>query len=205
MSHKIVTATLLCAVLLSTTGCIVTKTSATRVSTETSRDLAMPAKENPYPITYGDVLDISVWGDETMNRRLLVRPDGRISYPLVGDVEVAGMRVPEIEKMLTEKLKEYMPDSPVNVVLFEARGNQVFVVGKVQRPGAFPMPGPLSPVQALAMAGGLTPYASGNSIQIIRILPDGKQKSYLFSYGRIESGTTDQNIQLQPGDTIVVP
>lgn len=168
-------------------------------------DLAAPSSSAPFAVNYGDILDITVWGNEDMTRRVTVRADGNISYPFVGDVEVAGMTVPQIKDALTGKLVDYIPNAQVTVSLFESRSNVVYVVGKVQRPGAFPIYGPTTPVQALAMAGGATPFANSGGIFIVRTLKDGTQKSYPFNYDRVAAGKTDQNIVLQPGDTVIVP
>lgn len=168
-------------------------------------DLAAPSSSAPFAVNYGDVLDISVWGNDDMARRVMVRADGNISYPFVGDIKVAGLTVPQITTALTKRLVEYIPNAQVTVSLLESRSNMIYVVGKVQRPGAFPIYGPTTPVQALAMAGGATPFAHPNNIYIIRTLQDGTQKSYPFNYNRIAAGNTEQNLVLQPGDTVVVP
>ncbi len=197
--------TLLLLLLLVLTGCTHLSASDAALQAGAAKDLASPAQSEPFPITYGDMLEVTVWGEDSLNRRLLVRPDGYISYPLAGDVKVVGLRVSEVSAILTDKLKEYMPDAPVSVTLFEARGSMVYVVGKVQRPGAFPMSGPVTPVQALALAGGPTPFASESCMWVVRNLPDGTQKSYPYNYKRTLSGTTDQELYMQPGDTLLVP
>lgn len=168
-------------------------------------DLAAPSSSTPFAVNYGDVLDITVWGNEEMNRRVVVRADGNISYPFVGDVKVAGMTVPQITTTLSRMLNDYIPNAQVTVSLYESRSNVIYVVGKVQRPGNFPIYGPTTPTQALAMAGGITPFANASGIYIVRTLKDGRQKSYPFNYNRVAAGKTDQNIMLQPGDTVVVP
>lgn len=168
-------------------------------------DLAAPSSSAPFAVNYGDVLEITVWGNDDMARRTVVRADGNISYPFVGDINVAGMTIPQVKATLTHRLVEYIPNAQVTVSLFESRSNVVYVVGKVQRPGAFPLYGPMTPIQAMAMAGGTTPFAKESSIYIVRTLKDGSQKSYPFNYNRVTSGNTEQNIMLQPGDTVVVP
>lgn len=168
-------------------------------------DLAAPSSTAPFAVNYGDVLDITVWGNDDMARRVVVRADGNISYPFVGDVHVAGLTVPQINTALTRQIVDYIPNAQVTVSLFESRSNVIYVVGKVQRPGSFPIYGPTTPVQALAMAGGMTPFASPSSIYIVRTLKDGSQKSYPFNYNKVASGNTEQNLVLQPGDTVVVP
>ena len=168
-------------------------------------DLAAPSNTAPFAVNYGDVLEITVWGNDDMARRTVVRADGNISYPFVGDVKVAGLTVPQIKTTLTRQLVDYIPNAQVTVSVFESRSNVIYVVGKVQRPGAFPIYGPTTPIQALAMAGGTTPFAKEGNIYIVRTLKDGSQKSYPFNYNRVASGNTDQNLTLQPGDTVVVP
>lgn len=169
------------------------------------QDLAAPSSTAAFAVNYGDVLEITVWGNEDMARRVVVRADGNISYPFIGDIAVAGLTVPQIKTNISRRLIDYIPNAQVTVSLYESRSNMIYVVGKVQRPGSFPIYGPTNPVQALAMAGGTTPFASPGKIYIVRTLKDGTQKSYPFNYSRVASGMTDQNIILQPGDTVVVP
>jgi polysaccharide export outer membrane protein len=153
----------------------------------------------------GDVLHISVWKDEALNREVLVRPDGKISFPLAGEVQAAGRSVPELRQELEERLKKYVPDSPVTVVLSQLQSTRIYVVGKVNQPGTYLMHGDMSVIQALALAGGFTRFADSGDITILRQGENG-QKAIAFDYGDVAGGDNlKENIVLQPGDTIVVP
>jgi polysaccharide biosynthesis/export protein len=158
-----------------------------------------------YTIQPGDVLDVSVWKEEDLVKQVLVRPDGGMSFPLAGDIQAAGKSVAELQAVITEKLTKYIPDPVVTVATLKLDGNKVYVIGKVARPGEFQANRYLDVVQALSMAGGMTPYASDNKITVLR-RENGKQRSIPFRYGDIEKGEDlEQNIILQSGDVVVVP
>lgn len=159
-----------------------------------------------FPLGSGDVLEISVWGDESLARKVLVRPDGKISFPLVGDMQAAGVSVEDLRAELEARIGEYIHGAPVTVMLIEARSPKVSVVGKVQKPGVFPMDGPVSVLQALAMAGGMTPYASTGSVRVVRTDAAGTQRYLPFDYDMAADGKSlEQNILLEPGDVVIVP
>lgn len=159
-----------------------------------------------FPLGSGDVLEVSVWGDETMARKVLVRPDGKISFPLVGDMQAAGRSVEDLRAELETKIGEFIHGAPVTVILIESRSARVSVVGKVAKPGVFPMDGPMYVLQALAMAGGMTPYASTGSVRVIRIDATGAQRFLSVDYDTIASGKgLEQNVLLEPGDVVLVP
>lgn len=163
-------------------------------------------QEVRFSLGCGDVLEISVWGDENLSRQVLVRPDGNISFPLVGDLPAAGRTVEDLRAALEKKVAEFIHGAPVTVMLMEARSSRISVVGKVLKPGVFPMDGPMTVLQALAMAGGLNPYAAADSVRVIRISGTGEQSYIPFDYEDVASGKgLEQNIQLQPGDTVLVP
>ncbi len=167
---------------------------------------ALAGTASPYLIQPGDVLDISVWKEPDLQRqRVLVRPDGAISFPLVGDLEARGHSVPQLAQMLTQKLSAYLPDPVVTVTIREMSGNRIYVLGQVNRPGDFVVTRPISVLQALAMAGGLTAYADEKGIRVLRGNgPD--QVSVPFNYKEVEQGERlEQNIVLQPGDIVMVP
>lgn len=155
----------------------------------------------------GDVLEVSVWGDESLTRpNVIVRPDGKISFPLVGDMQAAGKSVEELRKEVETRIGEYVSDAPVTIMLQQLGSPQVFIVGKVNRPGVYLMSGQTTVLQALALAGGMTPYAESDDILVVRIGKDGKQQYLPFNYVRAESGDgLDENIALEPGDTVLVP
>ena len=161
--------------------------------------------DNIYRIQPGDVLEVSVWKEENLVKQVLVRPDGGMSFPLVGNIQAAGKSIPELQQLITVRLTKYIPDPVVNVATLKLDGNKVYVIGKVTRPGEFPVTRYVDVVQALSMAGGMTPYAADNKITVLR-RENGKQRSIPFRYGDIEKGEDlDQNIILQSGDVVVVP
>jgi polysaccharide export outer membrane protein len=152
-----------------------------------------------------DLLEVSVWKDEALTKQVVVRPDGKISFPLVGDVDVKGRTVDEVRQTLEASIKEYVPDTPVTVMVVGVRSPKVYVVGKVAKPGLYIMAEPIRVMQGLAMAGGTTPFADKDDILIIR--KDGSgQKFFKFNYTDVAKGKDlKQNMLLQPGDTVVVP
>ena len=158
-----------------------------------------------YRIQPGDVLEVSVWREENMLKTVLVRPDGGLSYPLVGNIQAAGKSVGELQVLVTERLSKYMPDPVVTVSIQQLRGNKIYVVGRVQRPGEFEANRYMDVVQALSLAGGMTPYAAGNKIKVLR-RENGELTAIPFRYGDIEKGENlGQNIILQSGDVVLVP
>ena len=127
---------------------------------------AMAAEAAEFLLGPGDTLDISVWNDETLTREVLVRPDGAISFPLIGDVPVAGMTVDQVRREVESRIREYVSNAPVTVILSKLASARIFVVGKVAEPGQYPLVGPTRVIQALAMAGGLTTFADEDSILV---------------------------------------
>ncbi len=158
-----------------------------------------------YQIGPGDVLQISVWKEEGLDQQILVRPDGEITFPLVGEIQAGGLTIRMLSDALIEKLKKYIPNPSVSVSVLQAISNKVYVIGKVNRPGAFAATAYMDVLQALTMAGGLTPYADSDEIKIIRRTATGA-KMKLFDYGEVISGEQlEMNIILKAGDTVVVP
>lgn len=153
----------------------------------------------------GDMLQIAVWRDEDLTREVLVRPDGKVSFPLINEVQAAGRTVEELREDVEKRIAEWVPDSPVSVVLTSLGSPQVFVVGKVARPGAYLMSGRMSVIQVLALAGGMTTFSDDDDILIVRPGENG-ETLFRFDYSKLEKGKKlEQNIQLLPGDTIIVP
>ena len=158
-----------------------------------------------YLIHAGDILEISVWREEYLERAVIVQPDGRISFPLAGELEAAGKTVSELQKSVATKLNLYFPDPVVTVSIKEIRGNTIYILGQVQNPGQLVMNPIIDIMQALALAGGTTPFAELNDIKILRRTLEG-QKLIEFRYGDISRGRNlHQNIILQSGDVIIVP
>ena len=158
-----------------------------------------------YAIQPGDLLEISVWREEYLEREVAVQPDGRISFPLVGVLDAAGTTVETVQARVAERLAQYIPDPVVTVSIKEIRGNRVYVLGQVQSPGVFIMNPTLDVIQALALAGGTTPFAELNEIRILR--RNGKSQALIeFRYADMARGRNlEQNIILQSGDVIIVP
>ena len=163
------------------------------------------AQSKSYTLQPGDVLSVSVWKEEDLQQLILVRPDGGISFPLVGDLRASGKTVESVRTEISRKLEQFIPDVQVSVALQELNGNLVYVVGKVNRPGAFPFHQNVDVMQALGMAGGTTAFASLNEIKVLR-RESGQLKSIQFRYADIEKGRNlQQNIILKSGDTVLVP
>lgn len=163
------------------------------------------ADAEKYVIGPSDVLEISVWKDESLSRKLVIPPDGIISFPLIGDVDTHGLTVPNLREVVTRKIKEYVPDAFVNVMLLEINSLKTYIIGKVNKPGVYPIFLDTNVMQALSMAGGLNPFASEKRIQILRKMDDAAQKIN-FNYKEVLNGENlEQNIVLKRGDVIVVP
>ena len=161
--------------------------------------------ESKYRFKPGDEIEISVWKDESLSRQLIVPPDGVISFPLIGDIDANNLSIPELRKIIAVKLSEYVPDVSVTVILLKVNSQKAYVIGKVNRPGEFPINMDTNVMQILSMAGGLNPFASEGSINILR-----QQKNSLmkipFDYKEVQKGKNlDQNIILKRGDVVVVP
>ena len=164
------------------------------------------AADAGYRINKGDKLKIDVWQEENLHAEVMVTPDGTISFPMVGTVEAAGKTVDELQTFLRERLEEYIPGPEVIVSLLTVDGNLIYVIGEVTRPGPYMMAKNLDVMQALSMAGGLTPFAAKNDIRILRRAAEGGSSSIPFAYGDVEDGDDlEANILLQSGDTIIVP
>ena len=160
---------------------------------------------NEYKIGPGDILEISVWNDEQLSRQIAVPPDCMVSYPLAGDFYVKGMTVAMLEEQIQEQLNKYLPDTPVSVSLLAANDLKIYVIGKVNKPGVFPVNLETSVMQALALAGGLSTFADANDILILR-RQENKTVKLNFNYKEVEKGKNlSQNILLKRGDVIVVP
>jgi polysaccharide export outer membrane protein len=166
---------------------------------------AEPATPEGYQLHPGDVLQIVVWKETDLQAEALIRPDGGMSFPLAGELHAAGQTVEELTKTLETRIRKFIPDAVVTVAVKSAAGNMVFVIGKVNKPGVFPLSGPLDVMQALSLAGGATAFANTNAIRILRRSAD-RQTAIAFHYGDVQRGhRLDQNILLQSGDTVVVP
>jgi polysaccharide export outer membrane protein len=163
------------------------------------------AESYQYTINPGDVLEISVWKEDTLQRELRVLPDGTISFPLSGVINVEGKSIKAVQTELTKKLTEYINDPVVNIIVKSVEGNTVYVLGQVKTPGRFIMYQPLDVMQALTLAGGLTPFAKANNIVILR-RNKASSEAIKFEYSDLEEGKwLYKNHVLKTGDVIVVP
>ena len=163
------------------------------------------AQDANYTVKPGDLLSISVWKEPDLQRPALVRPDGSFSFPLVGEVDAKGKTVADLTKTMSQRLTKYISDPVVTVSIQEIKGNKVYVIGQVNRPGEFIMNPSVDVTQALSMAGGTTPFASLGDIVVLRRTSTGKQ-ALPFRYNDVVKGRRlDQNIDLQAGDVVVVP
>ena len=163
----------------------------------------LPQKD--YIIGPGDVLDISVWKVEELTKTVTVLPDDRIAFPLVGQVTAGGKTVNELSRELEKKLQKFVPDLNLSVMVQQVNSMVVYVIGRVNNPGRFVLNANASVLQALAMAGGLNPFAEGGKIKIFRKQQNGT-KIVRFDYDDVVEGKDlGQNITLIRGDVIVVP
>jgi len=158
-----------------------------------------------YRIGPEDVLHISVWKEEDLDRKVLVRPDGGVSFPLAGDIQVSGRTPLEVQDEIRSRLQRYVPDAEVTVSVDEISGYTVFVLGEVDQPGQFTLGRYVDVVQAITLAGGFTPYASNRNIQILR-RQDGREVTFKFDFRDVSRGRNlEQNIILQSGDVVLIP
>lgn len=157
-----------------------------------------------YEIGPEDLLDISVWKNVELSRVVPVRPDGKVSLPLVNDIQAAGLTPGQLRDQITTKLAEYIPAPEVSVMVREVHSRKVAVVGAVKMPGRYEMKSPMTVLEAIALAQGLTDFASRDRIVVLRDV-DGKTTQIPFNYRKIADGAAQQNFFLRSGDIVVVP
>lgn len=174
------------------------------ISVETHAQDAKPASDG-YKVLPGDILEVSVWREEDLQREVLVRPDGAFSFPLCGDISANNKTVVELQQELSRQLSRYISDPVVTVSVSKILGNKIYVIGQVKQPGDFVVNPLVDVLQALSMAGGGTPFAKLNDIKILR-RTNGAQRAIAFRYDDVSNGKNlDQNIVLQSGDVVIVP
>ncbi|MEJ2430693.1 MAG: polysaccharide biosynthesis/export family protein [Deltaproteobacteria bacterium] len=162
-------------------------------------------EDTNYVIGPGDILSIDVWKEEELSKQVSVRLDGKISLPLVNDVQAAGLTSTELRTQLTEKYKDFVDVPQVAVTVLESRSKRIYLLGKVTKPGEYPMQKDMTVVQAISLAGGLAEWADSSDVKLIRKI-DGVEQTFLVDYDAIVSGEDlSQNVLLQPDDTIFVP
>jgi len=158
-----------------------------------------------YVIGPEDVLSVVFWREKDMTRDVIVRPDGRISLPLINEVHAAGLTPEQLRVRVSEAADKFLEDPTVNIEVKQIHSRNVYITGEVPKPGSYPIAGPTTVLQLIAMAGGVHEYADAKNISIIRN-EKGKPVSFRFNYVDVSKRKNlSQNIELKPGDTIIVP
>jgi polysaccharide biosynthesis/export protein len=161
------------------------------------------ASSGGYVLGPSDVVHVAVWKEPDLSQTAVVRPDGKISLPLVGEIILAGSTVPEAQTIVADRLRSLLTSPQVTITVTEIHSRQVYITGEIGRPGAYPLAASMNVLQLIASAGGLTEYAHKKAIYILRA--SAKQPIH-FNYSNVVRGKSqDQNVQLSPGDTVVIP
>jgi polysaccharide biosynthesis/export protein len=168
-----------------------------------------PAKghsDETYVIGADDVLAINVWKEPDVSRSVPVRSDGKISLPLVGELQAAGQTPRQLEDAIKQRLQNYISEPEVTVIVQDSKSQKINILGMVARPGAYLLSGSITVLDAIAMAGGFKDFAKQKSVYVLRQGPDGTQQRIPFNYKEVIKGKNpEQNIRLLPRDTVVVP
>jgi polysaccharide biosynthesis/export protein len=160
----------------------------------------------PYMLRHGDALTVSVWKEDALRMEVRVLPDGSITFPLAGRVEVAGFTTQQAEERIAGKIKTYIPEAVVTVAVTGIDGSRVYVLGKVAEPGPVTLISPSTTVlQVLSQVGGLDRFADGNAVRVLRQSVSGAEVLPVRYNDLIRGGALETNVVLQPGDTILVP
>jgi polysaccharide export outer membrane protein len=158
-----------------------------------------------YTIGADDVLEVIVWREKDLSAEVKVRPDGKVSLPLVNDIQAGGLTPEAFRASVTTAVTKFVEAPSVTVIVKQINSRQVFVMGEVVKPGTYPLTAPTSVLQILAQAGGPTPYAKKDEIGVMRTV-DGKTTRHQFNYNDVIRGRRiEQNIMLRPGDTVIIP
>ena len=162
--------------------------------------------DSSYVIGANDVLAINVWKEPDISRSVPVRSDGKISLPLVGELQAGGQTPQQLEQEITKRLQSYISEPEVTVIVTDSKSQKVNILGMVSRPGAYLLTSSTTVLDAIAMAGGFKDFAKQKSVYVLRQSPDGTQQRLSFNYKEVIKGKNpEQNIRLQAGDTVVVP
>ena len=162
--------------------------------------------DSSYVIGANDVLAINVWKEPDISRSVPVRSDGKISLPLVGELQAGGQTPQQLEQEITKRLQSYISEPEVTVIVSDSKSQKVNILGMVTRPGAYLLTSSTTVLDAIAMGGGFKDFAKQKSVYVLRQVPDGTQQRLLFNYKEVIKGKNpEQNIRLQAGDTVVVP
>lgn len=159
-----------------------------------------------YTIGTEDVLAINVWKEPELSRTVPVRPDGKVSVPLIGEITAKGLTPNELQGKITDALRSYLSNPEVSVIVQEVHSQKFNILGEVLKPGSYPLAKPTTVLDALAVAGGFRDFAKVTKIFVLRVRPDGSRQTIPFNYKDVIKGKRfDQNVELQPSDTIIVP
>jgi len=159
-----------------------------------------------YVIGESDVLDVDVWKEKEISRAILVRPDGKISLPLIGEIQASGMTPLQLQDDIAQRLKGFLANPEVTVIVTDPRSHHFNVVGEVAKPGTFPLTESMTVLDAIALTGGFRDFAKQTKIYVLRPMPDGTRARLPFNYkDAIKGKNLQNNVTLKSGDTIVVP
>jgi polysaccharide export outer membrane protein len=159
-----------------------------------------------YVIGPSDLLAINVWKDAELSRTVPVRPDGKISLPLIGELQVSGLTALQVQRMVADRLKEYISNPEVSVIVQDVKSRTYVILGKVTKPGSYELGKPTTILEAIAIAAGFLDFAKPSKIYVIRPTGNGSSETLHFDYKRVIKGRNpEQNVELKSGDTIVVP
>jgi polysaccharide export outer membrane protein len=184
------------------TTAVAPKSSAPAAASNVAPSVAVPAE---YIIGADDVMKVDFWRDKELSSEVTVRPDGKISLPLLNEIHAAGLTPAQLKDRITEEAKKYVEDPSVTVEVKAINSRKVFIVGEVKKPGPYAITGTMTVLQLLSIAGGIGDYAKGEKITIVRN-EGGQQVSFGFNYKEVlNRKKLAQNIELKPGDTVVVP
>lgn len=180
--------------------------ASTSTESQNGNETTGKGHDDSYVIGNDDVLVVNVWKEPDVSRSVPVRSDGKISLPLVGELQAAGITPLKLEKDIAAKLKSYIAEPEVTVIVQQVNSQKFNILGMVNKPGLYPLTNSPTVLDAIGIAGGFRDFAKQKSIYVLRQNPDGTQARIPFNYKEVVKGTkTAQNIKLQPRDTIVVP
>ena len=202
---------LTCALSLTSLQAQSASDAAKPADTQAAPAAAQPASglavnDDSYVIGVDDVLAINVWKEAEISRSVPVRSDGKISLPLVGEVQAGGKTPKDLKADITEKLKSYISEPEVTVIVQEMRSKKFNIMGQVSRPGSYPLTSSMTVLDGLALSGGFRDFAKKKAIYVLRKKADGTDERMPFNYNEVIKGNhSEQNVKLMPGDTVVVP
>jgi polysaccharide biosynthesis/export protein len=164
------------------------------------------AHSEDYVIGSEDVLAINIWKEPEISRTLPVRPDGKITLPLVGDIQASGLTTHRLQDDIANSLRSYVSNPEVTVIVQEVKSKNFNIVGEIAKPGSYPLSEPITVLDAIALGGGLRDFAKGSHIYVLRSNSDGTHAKLPFDYKQVIKGKKlAENVALHPGDTVVVP